>query len=93
MYLLVHIGLHIALVSIYYLRNIFSPSFTIRFPMCAIIIRAYFSLAVLRYVTAILNLVLFKTEHKTGIQGATDSIVLLDCASNTVFCVRDDKHK
>ena len=90
---LVYIDLPIALVSIYFLRNIFSPSFTIRFPTCTIIIHAYFSLAVLRCATEILTLVLIKTEHKAGIQGATDCIVFHDCASNTVFCVRDNKYK
>ena len=48
---LVYIDLPIALLSIYFLRNIFSPSFTTRFPMFTIIIHAYFSLAMLRYVT------------------------------------------
>ena len=47
---LVHIDLSIALVSIYFIRNIFSPSFiTIRFPTYSVIIQAYFSHAVLRY--------------------------------------------
>jgi general stress protein CsbA len=86
---LVYIDLPIALVPIYFLRNIF----TIRFPTCTIIIHAYFSLGVLCYVTAVLTVVLIKTEHKTGVQGATDCIVLLDSASSTVFCVRDNKHK
>jgi hypothetical protein len=85
----VYIDLPIALVSIYFLRNIFSLSFTIRFPTCAIIICACISLAVLRYVTAILSLVSIKPEHNAGIQGGADCVVLLDWASNTLFCVRD----
>ena len=66
---LVYIDLPIVLVPVYFLGNIFSPSFTIRFPTCTIIIRAYFSLGVLRHVTAILTVVLIKTEHNTGTQG------------------------
>ena len=65
---LVYIDLPVALVSIYFLRDIFSPSFAIRFPTCTIIIHAYFSLAVLRHVTAVITLVLIKTEHKAGTQ-------------------------
>lgn len=54
-------------VSIYFLWDIFSPPFTIRFPMCTIIILADFSLAVLCYVAAVLTLALIsiKTGQKT----------------------------
>jgi hypothetical protein len=63
---LLHIDRPVVLVSIYFLRNIFSSSFTLRFPMCSIIILAYFSVPVLCYVTAVLTLVLIciKTERK-----------------------------